>query len=228
MFAALVPSTEATEQIKQLEHNELDEDSVHELPQFQPNSERLQLVGMMVAAGCLSGVVSLAYDWCMSTALHLTWKSLPHYLTDAGLFSGALANYAWLYTIAAATVMAALAGAAIRLLGFPGDLPNVVECIHKVGYVPLRQAPPMFACSILSIAAGGSLGPEAPLVAICSAVCGFAALRLGQSPDMVRKFTLMGECSAVLMIWSVAQSRCLHIADVDLCSLSLNSWWACH
>ena len=32
------------------------------------------------------------------------------------------------------------------------------------GFVPINQAPSMFLCSSFSIAAGGSLGPEAPLL----------------------------------------------------------------
>ena len=37
------------------------------------------------------------------------------------------------------------------------------------GYLPIRQSPSMFLCSSFSIAAGGSLGPEAPLLALCAA-----------------------------------------------------------
>ena len=36
--------------------------------------------------------------------------------------------------------------------------------VHVQGFVPIQQAPSMFLCSSFSIAAGGSLGPEAPLL----------------------------------------------------------------
>jgi hypothetical protein len=45
-----------------------------------------------------------------------------------------------------------------------GALPTAAPCAHVQGFVPIRQAPSMFLCSSFSIAAGGSLGPEAPLL----------------------------------------------------------------
>jgi hypothetical protein len=39
--------------------------------------------------------------------------------------------------------------------------------VHVQGFVPIQQAPSMFLCSSFSIAAGGSLGPEAPLLGGC-------------------------------------------------------------
>ena len=44
-----------------------------------------------------------------------------------------------------------------------------VQHWNAQGYLPIRQAPSMFLCSSFSIAAGGSLGPEAPLLALCAA-----------------------------------------------------------
>ena len=48
-----------------------------------------------------------------------------------------------------------------------GDLPDTVRSIHEEGYLSVSKAPSMFLCSALCIAAGGSLGPEAPLLALC-------------------------------------------------------------
>ena len=39
--------------------------------------------------------------------------------------------------------------------------------VRMQGFVPIQQAPSMFLCSSFSIAAGGSLGPEAPLLGGC-------------------------------------------------------------
>lgn len=39
-----------------------------------------------------------------------------------------------------------------------------VDILVLQGFVPIQQAPSMFLCSSFSIAAGGSLGPEAPLL----------------------------------------------------------------
>jgi hypothetical protein len=63
---------------------------------------------------------------------------------------------AWVYTVAVATLMGALVGATQRLLGSPGDLPEVVHQIHTQGRIPIRSAPSMFVCSAFSIAAGAA------------------------------------------------------------------------
>jgi hypothetical protein len=61
---------------------------------------------------------------------------------------------AWVYTLAMATLMGLLVGLTQRLLGSPGDLPEVVHHIHTSGRIPIKQAPSMFVCSAFSIAAG--------------------------------------------------------------------------
>ena len=45
---------------KEIEYNELD-GSIHELPEFHPSPDRYILLAMMVAAGVLSGLVSITY-----------------------------------------------------------------------------------------------------------------------------------------------------------------------
>jgi H+/Cl- antiporter ClcA len=52
----------------------------------------------------------------------------------------------------------------------------------------------MFFTSLFSILAGGSLGPEAPLVAMCGALGGFVSRTIfGQTnTHVVRKHSLMG------------------------------------
>jgi len=53
---------------------------------------------------------------------------------------------------------------------------------------------PMVFASMFSILAGGSLGPEAPLVAICGALGGFVSRKIFRQKyvNVVRKHTLMG------------------------------------
>jgi hypothetical protein len=53
-----------------------------------------------------------------------------------------------------ATLMGLLVGVTQRILGSPGDLPEVVHQIHTSGRIAISQAPSMFVCSAFSIAAG--------------------------------------------------------------------------
>ncbi len=68
---------------------------------------------------------------------------------------------AWVYTLFMATLMGLLVGVTQRILGSPGDLPEVVHQIHTSGRIDISQAPSMFVCSAFSIAAGG-LPPQSP------------------------------------------------------------------
>ena len=63
---------------------------------------------------------------------------------------------AWVYTLFMATLMGLLVGVTQRILGSPGDLPEVVHQIHTSGRIAISQAPSMFVCSAFSIAAGGT------------------------------------------------------------------------
>lgn len=124
------------------------------------------------------------------------WEVIPDTIIEWGEEKGKMElinRWGFLYTIAIATLLGAGAGLSIKHLGFPGDLPNVIKCVHKIGYVPMEQTLSMFATSLCSIAAGGSLGPEAPLVAISASVCGWMSMNcFGHDMVMVRKCTIIG------------------------------------
>eukprot|EP00968_Pinguiococcus_pyrenoidosus_P002816 scaffold149_cov315-Pinguiococcus_pyrenoidosus.AAC.154 len=112
------------------------------------------------------------------------------------------------------TALGALAGFSIRYLGHPGDLPDVVMNVHSRGFVPMSQTPSMILCSLASIVAGGSLGPEAPLVAISSSTIGLLGLLL----HFNRKLGKLGEQGEVLMT-PLTQPRIVQCAGARLSAL---------
>jgi H+/Cl- antiporter ClcA len=63
----------------------------------------------------------------------------------------------------------------------------------------MNHVMPMVFASVFSIVAGGSLGPEAPLVAICGALGGFISRHVFRQKyvNVVRKHTLMGMAGAL-------------------------------
>ena len=83
----------------------------------------------------------------MELSLDIVWKVIPEYLersyeeSEGGLET--LSKWGFLYTITASVTLATAAGMSIKFLGFPGDLPNVIHCVHKLGYVPMCQTLPM-------------------------------------------------------------------------------------
>ncbi|CAN0449866.1 unnamed protein product, partial [Scytosiphon promiscuus] len=110
----------------------------------------------------------------------------------------------FLYTIVTSVSLATAAGVGIKYLGFPGDLPNVIHCVHKLGYVPMEQTLPMIFVSLFSIAAGGSLGPEAPLVAVSASVTGWLSMHyFKHDVAMARKCTIIGMSAGLSALFGV-------------------------
>lgn len=144
----------------------------------------------------------------MEISLEIVWKIIPEALVaSAEKTAGGLEflnKWGWMYTIIASTILGTLAGLSIKYLGFPGDLPNVIKCVHKLGYVPMKQTLPMIFVSLCSIAAGGSLGPEAPLVAISASVSGWMSMKyFKHDPVMVRKCTIIGMSAGLSAFFGV-------------------------
>jgi len=66
----------------------------------------------------------------------------------------------------ATTIGGFLVGLTLHLMGLPGEVALVVDKVHDPGRISLRQTPAMIVASLFSITAGGSAGPEVPLVQI--------------------------------------------------------------
>lgn len=66
------------------------------------------------------------------------------------------------------------------------------------------QAPSMLVCSLLSVTAGGSLGPEAPLLCLCASTVAYIFQKvLPVSPRMLRYCSLMGMCAGLAAFFGV-------------------------
>lgn len=83
-----------------------------------------------VGAGIVCGIVAYVYSKAFELLLRVVWEIVPEKLVLPALKRWSAVQFAWVFTIAAATAMGTLAGLTQRLLGFPGDLPDTVECIH--------------------------------------------------------------------------------------------------
>ncbi|MEO6347580.1 MAG: chloride channel protein [Aquaticitalea sp.] len=99
-----------------------------------------------------------------------------------GLFGGAIAGLYWLfldffthflagfegwYVIPTMAICGLLAGLIIHFIGDPGEIHLIVNNIRfNKGKLDPKNNPSMILSSLLCIASGGSLGPEAPLVQV--------------------------------------------------------------
>lgn len=164
--------------------------------------------------GILCGLAAYLYYTVLEFLLEFLWHTLPEYLTAVLAWSP---SFHWMWIPIIGMSCAFLVGLSINILGFPGDLPYTIECVHKLGFVPIGHAPSMVVSSQLSILGGGSLGPEAPLVAICASIAGFVSMTIfGQRvKNVVRKHTLCGMACALAAFFGVPLGGSLFALEVN-------------
>lgn len=135
----------------------------------------------------------------------------------AASFPGIPSSMHWLWIPTAGMFFASLVGISIYFLGFPGDLGYTVACVHELGYVPMGHAPSMVVSSQASILAGGSLGPEAPLVAICASIAGWVSMRLFgvTGRKRLRAHTLSGMACALAAFFGVPLGGSLFALEIN-------------
>jgi H+/Cl- antiporter ClcA len=84
-------------------------------------------------------------------------------------------------------------GLVIHFLGNPGEIAVIVDNIHfRGGRLDTRKNPSMILSSLLSISAGGSAGPEAPLVQVTGSFGTWVADRFKLEGEDVRTMSLAG------------------------------------
>lgn len=84
-----------------------------------------------------------------------------------------------------------LIGLVIYFLGNPGEIAVIVDNIHfRGGRLDATKNPSMILASLLSISAGGSAGPEAPLVQVTGSLGTWVADRLNLQGEDLRSMSL--------------------------------------
>jgi H+/Cl- antiporter ClcA len=144
------------------------------------------LLGATLLVGIGGGAVGAAY----LLGLHL----LQHVLAPEQF--GAAAEFAVLAGVGIAIVVIT------RLLGSPGDVELLVDNIHVSGgsddVRSLRSLVPM---SLLTIAAGGAAGPEAPLVTTCGTLASLVARLRRATVAETRCLTIAGMAAAFAVLF---------------------------
>ena len=145
-------------------------------------------LALVVGLGC--GVIAAGYEYVLDIVIERTWLGLAPQLARA------LEPYGvppWLVVPCICTAFGGVVGALIHLLGEPlANLPGVVMAAHRDGLLDHEEAPAMAAISIVSIAGAGSLGPEAPLIAIGGGLASFLSLYVDLSEAETLFVTMCG------------------------------------
>ena len=153
-------------------------------------------VVLALTIGIVCGTAAYLYYTVLFWLLEFVWHTLPEQILVVPYWPE------WSYVLYIPLVgftMAIGVGLTVVYLGEPGDLPYTIKCVHDKAYVAMSHVMPMVCASQFSIIGGGSLGPEAPLVAICASLGGFISRSIFHQTNrnLVRKHTLMGMAGAL-------------------------------
>lgn len=171
-----------------------------------------QSIVLAFCIGVVCGVVAFMYYTVLDYFLELIWKDMPEWWV-VGKWPEHL-HVLWIPLVA--FTLSVCCGLSIYYLGEPGDLAYTIKCVHEKGYKGTSHIVPMVASSLFSILAGASLGPEAPLVAICAATAGFLSRKVfkQKNRNVVRKHTFMGMSGALSAFFGVPLGGSLFALEV--------------
>ena len=168
----------------------------------QPDTELIEphtttsarLLGWAAVIGVGGGFLAVGYYLLLQGALRLVWDGLlgirPLSLPIEPTWHPGI--------IAVTTVGGLVVGLLTRWLGSAGEIAAVVDNIHlSHGRIDIRQTPSMVTTSLASIAAGGSAGPEAPLVQIIASFASWLGVWFRMDDHIVRTFTFCGMSAAL-------------------------------
>jgi H+/Cl- antiporter ClcA len=178
---------------------------------FAPGSIPHSMV-LALTIGTVCGIAAYIYYAALEWSLDFFWTTLPNQVV--GHWPEHL-YFLWIPLVG--FPMAACLGLTVVYMGEPGDLPYTVKCVHEKAYVSMDHVMPMVVASQFSILAGGSLGPEAPLVAICAALGGFISRSVfgTTNRNLVRKHTLMGMAGALAAFFGCPLGGSLFAMEVN-------------
>lgn len=144
--------------------------------------------------GLAGGFMVAAYFEVMNQFVHLVWTLFRNLITFflPSRFPG------WTAMLMITTLGGLLVGLATRIVGRCGEISAVVNNINmKDGKLDIKMTPPMIVISLISIAFGGSAGPEAPLVQIVGSFGSWLSSKLTSFNDLIRTFTFCGMGAAL-------------------------------
>lgn len=152
-----------------------------------------QLILCSVVIGIVGGLVATIYYFVLEAMMHGVWQILPALITP--YFPS------WLpteyYVLFATTIGGFCVGLVLYFMGLPGEMAQVVDRIHSPGKIDIKKTPAMIIASLIAITAGGSAGPEAPLVQVNGSFGSWLGDRLNITSDSVRILTFCGMSAAL-------------------------------
>ena len=152
-----------------------------------------QLILCSVVIGVVGGLVATVYYFVLEGMMHGVWHTIPVMI----------APYlpSWFppecYVLVATTIGGFFVGLVLYFMGLPGEMAQVVDSIHSPGRIDIKKTPAMIIASLIAITAGGSAGPEAPLVQVNGSFGSWLGEKLNITSDSLRTMTFCGMSAAL-------------------------------
>ncbi|HEY8936780.1 MAG TPA: chloride channel protein [Cyclobacteriaceae bacterium] len=128
---------------------------------------------------------------------------------------GFLERYQGVSVIAVMTIAGLLAGLIIHFIGNPGEIELIVNNIRfNKGQLEPRNNPSMILSSLFCISAGGSAGPEAPLVQVTGSIGSWLAKKLRLKGEDFRSFTIAGMASGFTSLFGAPLGGSLFALEI--------------
>lgn len=153
----------------------------------------LQLMLCAVVIGSVGGLVATVYYLVLEGLMHGVWQTIPELLEPYFPDWLPASNYVWMAT----TIGGFGVGLILYFMGLPGEMAQVVDKIHHPGRIEVRKTPAMVIASLVAIAAGGSAGPEAPLVQVNGSFGSWLGDKLKLKTASMRVLTFCGMSAAL-------------------------------
>ena len=152
-----------------------------------------QIILCSVVIGIVGGLVATIYYFVLEGMMHGVWHTVPNFLEPY--------FHSWLpaknYVLIATTIGGFCVGLVLYFMGLPGEMAQVVDRIHSPGKIDIKKTPAMIIASLIAITAGGSAGPEAPLVQVNGSFGSWLGDKLNVTSDSVRVMTFCGMSAAL-------------------------------
>ncbi len=161
--------------------------------------DRHRLWRLVVMVGILSGLVGAAYIAALKGLTNLlgaaSWSIGPH--------------------LAVLALVGLAIGILTHVLGNPGDVELLVDNIHvSGGKSDMRELRSLIPVSLIGIAAGSAIGPEAPLVQTTGSIGSWLALRYHLSTTELRVLTITGMAAGFSMLFGAPLGAAIFALEI--------------
>jgi H+/Cl- antiporter ClcA len=145
-----------------------------------------RIVGLVIATGFACGLVGALYLLVLHLLQHVLWPTEWHGAVGFAVLGG----------------VGLVVGLVVRFVGSPGDVELMVDNIHVSGSATgVRTLGSLLPTSWLCIAAGGAMGPEAPLVQTTGTLASWTARRAGLIVRESRVLTITGMAAGFTVLF---------------------------